>query len=100
MWMQYLALDGIRAATARHATTLKFEGPPRRKVPPAERAEELRAWWARMHAPGFDEYWDGCVQDAILAAALHYSLNTGPLFYRLRVLLRRAARSVSRDARG
>lgn len=93
MWRQYLALEGIRAATARHSTTLKFAGRIRQEATAEDRAAELQSWWTRMHAPGFDEYWDDCVQDAILAAALRTSLATGPLYDRLRVRLRRLRQS-------
>ncbi len=92
-WRQYLALDGIRAATAHRSTTIKFAGRPRRTMSASARAEELQAWWDRIHAPGFDDEWDVAVQGAIRSAALRASLATGPLADGL-AGLRRAGRSL------
>jgi hypothetical protein len=90
MWRQYLALDGIRAATAHRSTTVKFAGQPRREVPAPARAEELRSWWDRIHAPGFDDEWDAAVQLAIRSAALRASLAAGSRTHGLGARFRRA----------
>lgn len=90
MWRQYLALDSIRAATAHRSTTVKFAGRPRRDVPAAARAEELRSWWDRIHAPGFNDEWDAAVQVAIRSAGLRASLAAGSQADWLGSRLRRA----------
>jgi GalNAc5-diNAcBac-PP-undecaprenol beta-1,3-glucosyltransferase len=93
MWAQYLALDGIRAATAHRSTTVKFAGSPRREMSAPDRREEVRSWWDRIHDAGFQDAWDTAVQTAIRSAALRSSLRAGFLGDRLGTRLLRAARA-------
>jgi hypothetical protein len=70
MWEQFLSASGIRAVTAARATTIKAPSEYRSGMDPAARRAEMGAWWERLHQPGFVDWWDAAVLDALRRSAI------------------------------
>jgi len=70
MWQQFLALPGLRAATARQITALHFADQHRQQVHPAQRVAELADWHQRSRRPGFREELAGLAYAAVWEAAV------------------------------
>ena len=80
MWEQIFSMDGVRLATATRATTVKLPAVPRSEVDPAHRGDEIRSWSERSRTPGFPEWWDAQVADAIRRAAVDHVMGASEVF--------------------
>lgn len=73
MWQQYLALPGLRAATADRATTIKLLGDDEG----TDSGPRCRRWLERLQEPDFPLWWNGqvaaAVRDEAVATAMRAS---------------------------
>ena len=79
MWLQYFALEGLRAVTGERATTIKLDTASRQGFDPVARGVEISDWWDRMHVPGFAEWWDETVAEAVRRSAVDAVVGAGHL---------------------
>jgi glycosyltransferase involved in cell wall biosynthesis len=70
MWEQIFSVPGVRLVTGRRATTIKQPADARPGMNATARRAELVRWWERMHEPGFVEWWDAAVDDAVWRVAV------------------------------
>jgi hypothetical protein len=70
MWQQLFALPDVRAVTSPRATTIKPPVTLHTSLDPVTRGEALQRWWDRMHEPGFRQWWDAEVLDAVRRSAV------------------------------
>jgi len=80
MWEQIFSMNGVRLATAPRATTVKLPAISRSGVDPADRGEEIRTWYERSRTPGFRDWWDAQVADAIRRAAVDHVMAASEVF--------------------
>jgi glycosyltransferase involved in cell wall biosynthesis len=80
MWEQIFTVVGVKLASFPWATTVKLSENWRVGVDGADRAEEIRSWRQRIGAPGFRDWWDAEVADAIDQTAIDQLMRASELF--------------------
>jgi glycosyltransferase involved in cell wall biosynthesis len=98
MWEQIFTLEGVRLATSPWATTVKLSADKRVGVEAVDRAQEIRSWRGRVDGPGFREWWDAEVTDAIHQAAIDQLMWASELFDELAAVRDRLAAEVPTES--